>query len=123
MNQGKYIFAQLVDFLPKAQFDYIVKKYNANKGIRSLFILAIVAGAMMVSCNPDDDDNNNNGGENGYRNWLSLHYAGSIGGYWSSTPYDYYNDYEAYSLGFDYGSEFVDNLLRNYGQSVRPVTE
>ena len=35
MSQGKYIFAQLVDFLPKAQFDYIVKKYNANKGIRS----------------------------------------------------------------------------------------
>ena len=88
MNQGKYIFAQLVDFLPKAQFDYIVKKYNANKGIRSLFILAIVAGAMMVSCNPDDDDNNNNGGENGYRNWSSLHYAGSHGLYWSSTPYD-----------------------------------
>ena len=35
MNQRKYVFAQLVDFLPKAQFDYIVKKYNANKGIRS----------------------------------------------------------------------------------------
>ena len=35
MNQGKYVFAQLVDFLPKAQFDYIVKKYGANKGIRS----------------------------------------------------------------------------------------
>ena len=35
MNQGKYVFAQLVEFLPKAQFDYIVKKYNANKGIRS----------------------------------------------------------------------------------------
>ena len=93
MNQGKYIFAQLVDFLAKAQFDYIVKRYNANKGIRSLFIFAIVAGEMMVSCNPDDDDNNNNGGENGYRNWSSLHYAGSIGGYWSSTPYDYCNDY------------------------------
>ena len=33
---------------------------------RTLFILAIIAGAMMVSCNPDDDDgNNNNGGNNG----------------------------------------------------------
>lgn len=32
---------------------------------RTLFILAIIAGAMMVSCNPDDDDsNNNNGGNN-----------------------------------------------------------
>lgn len=35
MNQGKYVFAQLVDFLPKAHFDYIVKKYKANKGVRS----------------------------------------------------------------------------------------
>lgn len=32
---------------------------------RILFILSIVAGAMMVSCNPDDDNNNNNGGSNG----------------------------------------------------------
>lgn len=35
MNQGKYIFAQLVQFLPKAQFDYIVKKYDGNKRVRS----------------------------------------------------------------------------------------
>ena len=33
---------------------------------RILLILAIITGAMMVSCNPDDDDNNNNnGGNNG----------------------------------------------------------
>ena len=32
---------------------------------RVYLILAIIAGAMMVSCNPDDDDNNNNGGNNG----------------------------------------------------------
>ncbi len=35
MNQGKYIFAQLVEFLPKNQFDYIVRKYGGNKGVRS----------------------------------------------------------------------------------------
>lgn len=35
MNQGKYVFAQLVGFLPKNQFDYIVRKYRANKGVRS----------------------------------------------------------------------------------------
>ena len=32
---------------------------------RILLILAIITGAMIVSCNPDDDDNNNNGGNNG----------------------------------------------------------
>lgn len=35
MNQGKYVFAQLVGFLPKNQFDYIVREYRANKGVRS----------------------------------------------------------------------------------------
>ena len=35
MNQGKYVFAQLMEFLPKSQFDYIVNKYNGNKHIRT----------------------------------------------------------------------------------------
>jgi hypothetical protein len=35
MNQGKYVFAQLVEFLPKAKFDYIVKKYGGDKRIRT----------------------------------------------------------------------------------------
>ena len=35
MNQGKYIFAQLTDFLPRRVFDRIVSKYNGNKYIRS----------------------------------------------------------------------------------------
>ncbi len=35
MNQGKYVFAQLVEFLPKAKFDYIVKKYDGDKRIRT----------------------------------------------------------------------------------------
>ena len=35
MNQGKYVFAQLVQFLPKAKFDYIVKKYDGDKRIRT----------------------------------------------------------------------------------------
>ncbi|GHV72529.1 IS4 family transposase [Bacteroidia bacterium] len=34
MNQNKYVFAQLVDFLPYDDFYYIVKKYKGNKGIR-----------------------------------------------------------------------------------------
>lgn len=35
MNQGKYIFAQLIDFLPRRVFDRIVKKHNGNKYIRT----------------------------------------------------------------------------------------
>ena len=35
MNQGKYIFAQLTDFLPRRVFDSIVKKYDGNKYVRS----------------------------------------------------------------------------------------
>jgi len=35
MNQGKYIFAQLTDFLPRRVFDRIVEKYEGNKYVRS----------------------------------------------------------------------------------------
>lgn len=35
MNQGKYIFAQLTEFLPRRVFDRIVQKYNGNKYVRS----------------------------------------------------------------------------------------
>jgi hypothetical protein len=34
MNQGKYIFAQLTDFLPRRVFDRIVEKYDGNKYVR-----------------------------------------------------------------------------------------
>jgi len=35
MNQGKYIFAQLTDFLPRRTFDRIVKIHEGNKYVRS----------------------------------------------------------------------------------------
>ncbi|MFU8844911.1 MAG: DUF4372 domain-containing protein [Bacteroidales bacterium] len=35
MNQGKYIFAQIVDFLLLRSFDRIVKNHQGNKHIRS----------------------------------------------------------------------------------------
>lgn len=35
MNQGKYIFAQITDFLPQRVFDTIVEKYEGNKYVRS----------------------------------------------------------------------------------------
>jgi len=35
MNQGKYIFAQLTDFLPRRVFDRIVKNHQGNKYVRT----------------------------------------------------------------------------------------
>ncbi|WP_372932655.1 DUF4372 domain-containing protein [Mariniphaga sediminis] len=35
MNQGKYIFAQLTNFLPKRVFDRIVEKRKGNKYVRT----------------------------------------------------------------------------------------
>lgn len=35
MNKGKYVFSQLVEFLPKRVFDWIVMKYQGDKYIKS----------------------------------------------------------------------------------------
>ncbi len=35
MNQGKYVFAQITEFLPRRVFDRIVKAHNGNKYVRS----------------------------------------------------------------------------------------
>src|SRR5512137_1492823 len=34
MNKGKYVFAQLVEFLPQRIFDGLVLKYSGNKYVR-----------------------------------------------------------------------------------------
>lgn len=34
MNQGKYVFAQLTDFLPQRVFDRLVHKYDGNKHVK-----------------------------------------------------------------------------------------
>jgi hypothetical protein len=34
MNQGKYVFAQMVEFLDHHKFEDLVIRYNGNKGIR-----------------------------------------------------------------------------------------
>jgi len=34
MNQGKFVYSQLTDFLPKRIFDGLVDKYNGNKYVR-----------------------------------------------------------------------------------------
>lgn len=34
MNHGKYVFSQLVEFLPQRVFDRLVIKYDGNKKVR-----------------------------------------------------------------------------------------
>ena len=36
MHQGKYIFAQIIKFIPRREFDQFVKKYQGNLRVRSL---------------------------------------------------------------------------------------
>jgi hypothetical protein len=36
MNTGKYVFAQVADFLPRYEFECIVKKYNGDYHVRDL---------------------------------------------------------------------------------------
>ena len=35
MNQGRYVFTQLMDFLPRKYFEWLVKKYEGNKYVES----------------------------------------------------------------------------------------
>lgn len=34
MNHGKYVFSQLVEFLPQRVFHRLVTKYNGNKSVK-----------------------------------------------------------------------------------------
>lgn len=34
MNHGKYVFSQLVEFLPQRVFDRLVAKYDGNKSVK-----------------------------------------------------------------------------------------
>jgi hypothetical protein len=36
MNQGKYVFAQIADFIPRYEFDNCIKTYKGNRKIRNL---------------------------------------------------------------------------------------
>ena len=36
MNQGRYVFMQLVDFLPRKNFEWLVKKYEGTNILRDL---------------------------------------------------------------------------------------
>lgn len=41
MNSGKYVFSQLVEFLPKRVFDMIVKRHNGDKWVKT-FTVAVI---------------------------------------------------------------------------------
>ena len=36
MNTGRYVFAQVADFIPRYEFDRIVRKYNGDYHVREL---------------------------------------------------------------------------------------
>jgi hypothetical protein len=36
MNEGRTVFAQLLDFLPKYEFDKCVARYHGNRRVRKL---------------------------------------------------------------------------------------
>lgn len=50
MNKGKYVYAQIVDFLPQRVFDNIVKKYDGNKYVKHFpcwnLLLVMVFGQL-----------------------------------------------------------------------------
>ncbi len=58
----------------------------------------------------------------GYRNGSSLYGQGESGYYWSSTPYEGYTE-SAYYLLFFSSYHSVDWRYRDYGRTVRPVSE
>ncbi len=58
----------------------------------------------------------------GWRNGTSLDDTGEYGLYWSSTPHES-NTSSAYNLYFNVGDFVRDWDNRDYGQSVRPVSE
>lgn len=50
MNQGRYIFSQLCDFLPVDYFKWLVKKYDGNKHVKSFtcwnHLLVLIFGQL-----------------------------------------------------------------------------
>ena len=53
MNRGKYLFSQLVEFLPKRTFDGIVKKYGGDKYVKTFTCwnqLLVMMYGQLSSC-------------------------------------------------------------------------
>ena len=53
MNIGKYVFSQLVDFLPKRVFDMIVKRYDGDKWVKTFTCwnqLLVMIYGQLAAC-------------------------------------------------------------------------
>ena len=53
MNSGKFLFSQLVEFLPKRVFDGIVKKYSGDKYVKTFTCwnqLLVMMYGQLSSC-------------------------------------------------------------------------
>lgn len=53
MNRGKYVFGQLVDFLPKRVFDMIVKRYDGDKWTKTFTCwnqLLVMMYGQLAAC-------------------------------------------------------------------------
>ena len=54
MNTGKYVFAQVIEFLPRYEFDKLVRKYNGDFHVRDLscynLLLHLIFG-QLTACN------------------------------------------------------------------------
>ena len=59
----------------------------------------------------------------GYRDGSSLYNAGSLGNYWSSTPYDLGDGYDAFNLYFNSDRLYMNLTSRHFGRAVRPILE
>ena len=53
MNSGKYVFSQLVDFLPKRVFDMIVKRYDGDRWVKTFTCwnqLLVMMYGQLAAC-------------------------------------------------------------------------
>ena len=49
MNQDKYVFAQLVDFLDRNLFNYLVKKYGGDRYVKHFKELNDSNGQLLLN--------------------------------------------------------------------------
>ena len=48
MNQGQYVFSQLVSHLDRNHFNYLARKYGGNKYVKHFCLVAIVHHDMKL---------------------------------------------------------------------------
>ena len=48
MNQGKYVFSQLIEFIPRYQFDKLVRLYKGDWHVKNLNKKPIMKAAIQL---------------------------------------------------------------------------